>query len=185
MSLGSLRNAINEWAEGKLPIGRGNRKMWHLFHSGRWCWFWGNQERRTREIRRASAMPGKVTTPANSNGSSWERPCESDWTKMETNRLKSSCSNGAHENKIIEPHRVQRRLTRTTSRTEVTFPCVRPTWCINRCPYRQWTFLRQRPLSTVNGKLQKLQARDEFKLNSNAEVIRRATLEGKFVLPHE
>ena len=95
-------------------------------------------------------MLGKVTTPASSNGSSWERPCESDWTKMETNRLKSSCSNGAHENIIIEPHRVQRRLTRTTSRTEVRFPCVPTTWCINRCPYRQWTFLRQKPLSTVS-----------------------------------
>ena len=85
--------------------------------------------RRKLEIRSASAMPWKVTKPANASGSSWERPCASDWSKMETIRLNSSCSQKDHEDITIESQRtqatrrVQKRLIRTTSRTEVMFPC--------------------------------------------------------------
>ena len=50
-----------------------------------------NSTRRKLEMT-ASAMPCKVTTPAGPNGSSWERAGASDWSKMETKRLRSSCS---------------------------------------------------------------------------------------------
>ena len=44
--------------------------------------------KRKHEIRRASAMPCKVATPANPNGSSWRRPCASEWSKKETKKAK-------------------------------------------------------------------------------------------------
>ena len=48
-------------------------------------------------MRRASAMPCKVTIPVNPNGSTWWRPYASDWSKVETKRLNSSCSKQDHE----------------------------------------------------------------------------------------
>ena len=47
----------------------------------------------------------KVSTPASPNGSSWKRPCASDWSKVETTRLNSSCSKKDDENIIIELQR--------------------------------------------------------------------------------
>ena len=60
-----------------------------------------NNVRRKFDTRRASEMPCRVTTPANPNGSSWERSCACDWSEM--------------ENTIIESQRI-----RTTKRTEKT-----------------------------------------------------------------
>ena len=44
-----------------------------------------NDARRKLDIRRASAMLCRVTTPAGPNGSSRGRPYASDWSWMETN----------------------------------------------------------------------------------------------------
>ena len=101
-----------------------------------------NDASRKLQIRRASAMPCKVTTPADLNGSSWKRPCGSDWPKMETERLHSPCSIEDHEDIIIEAQKIQttkrkEKLIGSTSRTEVMFPCRTTTWCTNRCPHRQ------------------------------------------------
>ena len=53
------------------------------------------------------------------------RLCASDWFKMEAKRLNSSLFNRRIA-KEFELQREQRRLTRTTSRTEVMFPCRTP-----------------------------------------------------------
>ena len=45
-----------------------------------------NNARRKLEIGRASALSCKVTKPANPKGSSWGRPCASDWSNIETKR---------------------------------------------------------------------------------------------------
>ena len=39
---------------------------------------------RKLEIKRASAIAWNVNKPADTNGSSWERPCASDWCTIET-----------------------------------------------------------------------------------------------------
>ena len=74
-----------------------------------------NTTRRKLGIKRASAMPCTVTTPASPKGSSWGRPRASVWSKMDTKRLNSSCSKKDHEDIIIESQR-----TRPTKSTENT-----------------------------------------------------------------
>ena len=64
-----------------------------------------NNARRKLEIRRTSAMPFKVSTPVNPTGSSLVRPCASDWFKIETKNLNSSCSKHDHGDIIIESGR--------------------------------------------------------------------------------
>ena len=82
--------------------------------------------RRKLETRRASAMLCKVATPANPN-SSWWRPCASDWYKLATKRLHSSCSMQDPETKSLNRKEFELR-------TDVTFPCRTTTWCTNRFP---------------------------------------------------
>ena len=72
-----------------------------------------NSARRKLEMT-ASPMPCQVIT-ADPNGSSWERAGASDWFKMETKRLRSSCSKQDHENIIIESHRI--RTAKCTAKT--------------------------------------------------------------------
>ena len=135
-----------KWAEAKPLIGgnatRGQRGIYSF----------PNNARRKLEIR-SSAMPCRVTTPANPDGSSLVRPCASKLSKMDTKRLKSSCSTQEHENILIESERIRTTKSRITSGMEVTFPCRTTTWCTNRFPYRSnEKLLRQRPPSTRNEK---------------------------------
>ena len=117
-----------KWAEAKPQIG-GNATR-----EQRGIYSFPNNARRKLKIRRASAMPCRVTTPANPDGSSWVRPCASKLSKMETKRQKSSCSKQEHENILIEWERLRTTKSRTTSGMEVTFPCRTTTWCTNRFP---------------------------------------------------
>ena len=96
---------------------------------------------RKLEMRRVSAMPCKVTTAADPNGSSLWRPCSSERSQMETKKLNSSCSEKDHEDIIIESHRIRTpkttdKLMKTTSRTEVMFPCCTTAWCSHRTHFR-------------------------------------------------
>ena len=75
------------------------------------------------------------------------------------------------------------KLTRTTSRPEVKFPCRATTWCTNRFFFRQQCKIpRQKAaLDEERTQQQKMPAWDESEVTTNAEVIRRAKLEGKAV----
>ena len=61
---------------------------------------------RKLEKRRASAISCKVIKPASPNGSSWRRPYASDWCKIVTKRLNSSCSKQDHRHTITDSHRI-------------------------------------------------------------------------------
>ena len=75
------------------------------------------------------------------------------------------------------------KLTRTTSRPEVKFPCRATTWCTNRFFFRQQCKIpRQKAaLDEERTQQQKMPAWDESEVTTKAEVIRRAKLEGKAV----
>ena len=89
MSKCSQRKAVNKWAEEKpkLDAAGEQRGIYFIPDDD------GDEE--------ASAMPCN-TTPADPNGSSWERLCAIKWSKMETKRLNSSCSKKDHEHMIME-----------------------------------------------------------------------------------
>ena len=125
-------------------------------------------------------MPCRVTTPANPDGSSLVRRCASKLSKMDTKRLKSSCSTQEHENILIESERIRTTKSRITSRTEVTFPCRTTTWCTNRFPYRrQWQIVEAKAaLDKEWENMQKLPAWDESKVTSEGGVTRRAKFAG-------
>ena len=90
MSKGSQRKTKNEWAERKpkLDDARDQRGIYSIPDNGFGHEVIIDNAKRKQEIRRASAMPCKVATPANPNGSSWRRPCASEWSKMETKKAK-------------------------------------------------------------------------------------------------
>ena len=146
-----------------------------------------NNARRTLEIRRVSALLCKVTTPVNPNGSSRRRPSASGRSEIETNRLNSSCSKQDHEIIIVESQRLRsaksKRLTRTTSRTDVKFPCRTTTWCTKPIPTPTTMKILEARTAVDEDwtKLQKQPAWDESNVTNNAVVIQRANFEGKTV----
>ena len=73
-----------------------------------------NNARRQLDTRIASAMPCKVTKPANPNGSSWIGPCASDWSGIEAKRLNSSCAKQDRENIIMKSQSI--RTTKSKER---------------------------------------------------------------------
>ena len=108
------------------------------------------------EIGRGSAMPCQVSTPVNPNGSSWRALCKwLVWTsneEIEIFMFKAISWEHNHRSAKNSNYRVRRKLTRTTSRTEVKFPCRTTTRCTNQFPYRkQGQCLRQRLLFLRNG----------------------------------
>ena len=90
----SQRKAMNKWAEEKhkLDAAREQRDM-HIIPDDDpdYAEIMKNA-RRELEIRRASAISCKVTKPGNPNGSGWRRPYACAGSKIETKRLKFSCS---------------------------------------------------------------------------------------------
>ena len=114
MSKGPQRKAKNKWAEQKPKIGRCEGTPRHLLECREMNKII-NSARKNLETRRASAMPCKVTKPANPNGSSRKRPCASDWSKMDTKILNSSCSRQNPEHANIESQRI--RTTKSTEKT--------------------------------------------------------------------
>ena len=78
------RKARNQWAEEipNLNAAREHRGIHFIPDDALDYEDIMNNARRKREMRRASAMPCKITTPANPSGSSWARPCARKWSKM-------------------------------------------------------------------------------------------------------
>ena len=114
MSKGSQCKEINKWAEEKqkLDAARQQRGIHSIPNHDSDNEGIVNSATRKLEIRKSSAMPCKFTAPADPKGSSWGRPCASDWSKMETKRLTSSCSNQDHEDISIASQRI--RITQST-----------------------------------------------------------------------
>ena len=133
--------------------------------------------RRKLEIRKASAMPCNVTTPANPNGSSWLRPCASECSKMErTNWILHVQST------IIEPQRI--RTTDSAEKTHRGHVSMSHRNMVHKpipTPKAMQNPEANAALDSAWKTLQKLLACDESKVTSEAEVIRQAKLEGKKV----
>ena len=108
MSKNSQRKATNKWAEEKtkLDAAREQQGMYPSPDDEPGCEEIMNKARRKWEMRRASAMPCKVTT-ANRNGSSWRR-------LMRVVGLKCKRKQD-HENMIIESQRI--RTTKSKEKT--------------------------------------------------------------------
>ena len=117
MSKGSQRKTKNKWAQEKpeLDKAREQRGICFIPDDDLGHEVIIHNAKRKLEIRRASTMPCKVEKPANPNGSSWRRPCASEWFKMETKKSNSSCSRHDHENLIVESQMI--RTTESTPKT--------------------------------------------------------------------
>ena len=81
MSNSAQRKAIHKWAEAKpqLDGARDRRGIYSVPDGDPECEETMNNASRKNGDKQSSAMPCKVTKPANPNGSSWGRPCASDW----------------------------------------------------------------------------------------------------------
>ena len=92
------------------------------------------------EIKRASAMPCKVTTPAEPNGSSWRRFSVSEWSNKWLGRM-SSFSSAPNETSLfldtIQCAVVQRRF-----RTPQDLIQVDQMHCVNSVKSRSGTTVR-------------------------------------------
>ena len=91
----------------------------------------GNNATRKLETSRAPTMPRTVTKPANPNGSSWEMQVmdlklkRKDWVLHAQSKIMRAESLNRTGFELL---RVRNTLIRTTSRTEVAFPCHDKWW---------------------------------------------------------
>ena len=116
MSKHSRRKATIRWAEEKptLDAAREQRGIYFIPDDPE-CEEIMNNSGRKLELRRASGMP---CTSHHSSQPEWVKlgkTCASDWSKIQTKRLHSSCSKQDHEKIIIDWQRI-----RTTKRKETT-----------------------------------------------------------------
>ena len=106
---------MDKWAEEKnWTLAREQRGIYFIVDGDPNCEESVHNARRKLDIRRASVMSCKVTTPTDPNGSSWERPCASEWSKMETQRLQRE-----HEDIIIESPRIPTKESTEKTREDL------------------------------------------------------------------
>ena len=93
---------VSNHMQNKKQIGRGQRPTRHVLRSGRWSWLWRSWKQcQKKNWKQRGPLRCHAKSPP--NGSSWERPCASDWSEMETKRMNSSCSRKYHGDMI---HRI-------------------------------------------------------------------------------
>ena len=133
-------------------------------------------------------MPCKITTPPDPNGSSWRQLHASDWSKMETKRLNSSCSRKDHEDIIIESQRIRR--TKGTEQTHWDHIADRGPASMSHCnmvhlpiPIPKTMIIPEAKaaLDKEGETCSNYRFRTSQKVKRKTEMIRRATLEGKKV----
>ena len=114
MSKGSQRKTKNEWVERKpkLEAARDQRRIYSILDNDLGHEVIIDNAKRKLEIRRASAMPGKVAKPANPNGGGL---VQVSGPRCKSKKPNSSRSRQDHENLIVDSQMI--RITESTPKT--------------------------------------------------------------------